>query len=169
MTIERRIAKLMKMDDETWLRHANPWSVWTRFATMPFLALAIWSRTWIGGWAWLIFAALCVWLWLNPRIFGIPKTYDTWAARGVFGERIWLNRDQVPVPQHHRKLPNFLSAVQSIGLIIMIYGLWRYNLGFTIAGLIAIYAKAWFVDRMVWLYEDMKNHYPQYRQLIDKK
>ncbi|WP_377193710.1 DUF6653 family protein [Ruegeria meonggei] len=37
------------MKDEVWLRHANPWSVWARVLTpLPLLALAIWSRAWIG-------------------------------------------------------------------------------------------------------------------------
>ena len=30
MTLERKIASAFRMDDETWKRHANPWSVWTR-------------------------------------------------------------------------------------------------------------------------------------------
>jgi hypothetical protein len=28
------------------MRHANPVSVWTRFAVLPLLALAVWSREW---------------------------------------------------------------------------------------------------------------------------
>jgi hypothetical protein len=40
MPIERFAARLMAMDDRAWARHANPWSVWTRFATLPFLLLA---------------------------------------------------------------------------------------------------------------------------------
>ncbi|RSN29438.1 hypothetical protein DL990_24845 [Amycolatopsis sp. WAC 01416] len=33
------------MDDEAWRRHANPWSAWARFAAIPLMPLAIWSRT----------------------------------------------------------------------------------------------------------------------------
>jgi hypothetical protein len=45
MTLERKIAAAFQMGDEAWLRHANPWSGWTRFATvLPLLSLAVWSR-----------------------------------------------------------------------------------------------------------------------------
>jgi hypothetical protein len=33
---------------KSWLRHANPISVWTRFAVLPLLALSIWSRAWVA-------------------------------------------------------------------------------------------------------------------------
>lgn len=40
---------LMGMDDQSWLSHANPLSVWTRILTpLPLLILAVWSRVWIG-------------------------------------------------------------------------------------------------------------------------
>ena len=51
MTLEARIARAHGMDDDSWARHANPWSVWTRVPILPLLALAIWSRSWIGWWA----------------------------------------------------------------------------------------------------------------------
>lgn len=34
-------ARAMTMDDATWERHANPWSVWTRMATLPLLLPAL--------------------------------------------------------------------------------------------------------------------------------
>ena len=37
MTFEARIARLFAMDEATWARHANPWSVWTRFTALPLL------------------------------------------------------------------------------------------------------------------------------------
>jgi hypothetical protein len=38
------IASAFRMSDEVWRRHAHPWSVCTRFAAIPPLVLAIWSR-----------------------------------------------------------------------------------------------------------------------------
>ena len=35
MTIERRIAAVFRLDDETWCHHANPWSVVLRDAALP--------------------------------------------------------------------------------------------------------------------------------------
>ena len=43
-TSERRVAGLFGLKGDSWMRHANPWSVWTRFAVLPLLILAVWSR-----------------------------------------------------------------------------------------------------------------------------
>ena len=64
-----QIAQAFAMSDEVWARHANPWSVWTRFSILPLLVAAIWSRVWIGRWALLPTAAVVLWAWLNPRLF----------------------------------------------------------------------------------------------------
>ncbi|MEN8260650.1 MAG: DUF6653 family protein [Pseudomonadota bacterium] len=34
----KAMADAMGMDEATWLRHANPWSVWSRFIILPLLA-----------------------------------------------------------------------------------------------------------------------------------
>ena len=36
-TSERRVASLFGLKGDSWMRHANPWSVWTRFAVLPLL------------------------------------------------------------------------------------------------------------------------------------
>lgn len=48
MTLEKRLAQIFNLEGDNWMKHANPWSIWTRFATLPFLILAICSRVWIG-------------------------------------------------------------------------------------------------------------------------
>lgn len=63
----QRIAAAFAMDDATWRRHANPWSVWTRFAAFPLLVLAIWSRVWLGWWAFVPVGVMMILLWYNPR------------------------------------------------------------------------------------------------------
>jgi Family of unknown function (DUF6653) len=40
------VTRLFGLEGGTWMRHANPVSVWTRFAVLPLLALAVWSREW---------------------------------------------------------------------------------------------------------------------------
>jgi hypothetical protein len=47
MTFERTIARLFRMDDTTWLRHANPWSGILRNTALPALIVAFWSRLWL--------------------------------------------------------------------------------------------------------------------------
>src|SRR5919112_1153956 len=42
------MARAFGLKGDSWMRHANPTSVWTRFAALPLLAVAIWSRDWFG-------------------------------------------------------------------------------------------------------------------------
>lgn len=162
MTLERKISKSFKMDEETWLRHANPWSGWTRFSGLPLLALSFWSRIWFG-WACVIPILISlIWIYINPRVFPKPKSTKNWMSRVVFGERIWLNRDKIPVPEHHKSAPNILSAIEALGLPLVAWGIFRFEIWPLLMGISLVYlGKLWFMDRMVWLYEEMK-HFPEY-------
>ena len=162
-TLESRIARLFSMSDETWEKHANHWSVWTRFTALPALIVAVWSRVWIGPWAWGMTVLAILWIWVNPRIFRKPVSTDNWASKAVIGERVWINRKQIPVPEHHRLVPNLLNGISGLGLLFLIWGLWRLNIWPTALGAVLIYSsKVWFLDRMVWLYEDMKDSTTEY-------
>jgi hypothetical protein len=162
-TLESRIARLLSMSDEAWERHANPWSVWTRFTALPILVIAIWSRVWIGLWAWGMTALAIFWIWLNPRVFRKPGSTNNWASKAVLGERVWLNRKEILIPNHHRIVSNLLSGVTGLGLPLLIWGLWDRGIWPTVLGAVLIYAgKVWFLDRMVWLYEDMKDSTAEY-------
>jgi len=164
MTFERTIAQLFRMDDETWLRHANPWSGMLRLTAFPALIIAFWSRAWLGGWAIIPCVIALLWTWFNPRIFPKPRSLDHWMSRGTLGERVWLNRDTVPVPVHHRIAPNILSAVAASGLLFVVWGVLVFDPWPTLFGVMLAYmGKLWFVDRMAWLWEDMKDAAPEYR------
>ena len=167
MTLERKFAFAMSMDDATWLRHANPWSVWSRASVLPLAILAVWSREWLGSWAWVAIALSVSWMWLNPRIFRRPESMDNWASRGVLGERVWLNRDVVPVPQRHRIVPHVLNCVTAIGTVFVVWGLVALAVWPTLLGSVLIYCgKLWFLDRMVWLYEDVIAQNESYRSWL---
>ena len=167
MTVERKIANTFHMDEETWARHANPWSVWTRFTVLPILILVIWSRVWLGWWSLAPIAIALFWMWINPRIFAKPQSTNHWASKSVLGERVWLNRDTVPVPEHHQRVPNVLSLVSVIGMAVVIWGLVTLDGCLTLLGCALVYlSKLWFLDRMVWLYEDMRQAHPQYQSWL---
>lgn len=147
--------KAMGMSDTVWAAHANPWSVWTRVPILPLLALAIYARAWIGWWCLAPVALLVAWTFLNPRAFPPPASLDSWASRGVLGERVWLARKERPVPEHHRVAAHLLTAVSASGLVPLAWGLWTLDPWATVAGVIlATGGKLWFVDRMVWLYDE---------------
>ena len=161
MTLERTIAHLFRMDDATWLRHANPWSGILRNTALPALIVAFWSRLWLGWWAVIPIALALLWTWYNPRIFPAPQSLDHWMSKAVLGERVWLNCDAVPVPVYHRKVPNVLSAVAAIGLLFILWGVLVFDPWPTLFGMMMAYlGKLWFADRMVWLWNDMLDAAP---------
>lgn len=166
MNVEQKIANVFQMNEYTWERHANPGSVWSRNTVLPMLILAAWSRVWLGWWALIPFVIALLWNWYNPRIFPKPKSTDNWASQAVFGERVWLNRDNIPVPKQHHYLPNILTAIATFGTVLIILGVINFAIWPTVCGLCLVYlGKLWFLDRMVWLYQDMKDN-PQYRKWL---
>ena len=65
-------------------RHANPWSAWTRWATMPLILVPVWRRSWRDA-AWI-----SAWFALNPVIFGEPADQAGWSTRAMLGEEQWI-------------------------------------------------------------------------------
>jgi hypothetical protein len=164
---EHWIARSFQMNEATWARHANPWSVWTRVATLPVLLLALSSHVWIGWWSLVAVLGVSLWTWVNPRLFRPPVSTRSWASRATFGERIWLNRQAIPIPGHHARAAALLSIASATGFLISVYGAIAIDAtALAGGGVLAWTAKMWFVDRMVWLYEDMKDHSPEYRSWL---
>ena len=137
--------RLMGMDAEIWRRHANPWSVFTRFLALPLLVLAIWSHVWIGWWAVAAIVLACFWIWLNPRLFAPPVRLDSWAARGVMGERVFIGRRD-EIARHHRLWADGLAWASLPGLIVLACGLIWTDPVWTIFGtVLAMLPKLWFL------------------------
>ena len=159
------VTKLFGLEGDGWMRHANPVSVWTRFAVLPLLALAVWSREWIGWWSLAAVALALVFMMVNPLLFPPPRSTRNWASKGVLGERIWSERGKVELPPQFRGsgVTSTTYAFQLAGLAIMVYGLVELELLAVVSGLLVTQAaKAWFIDRMVLLFDDMKSRVPEY-------
>jgi hypothetical protein len=160
-------AALFRMDERAWERHANPWSVWTRMAAFPALMLALWSAHWIGWYAALPIAAMTIFLWLNPRLFPPPASTRSWASRAVLGERVYFLRTLHPVPVEHSNAATLLGIGAAVGALFMVAGLLtREPLTFLAGGAAAFVFKLWFVDRMVWLYDEMSERVEEYRKWL---
>jgi hypothetical protein len=164
LTGEQRVAKVFGLTGDSWARHANPVSVVTRFAVLPLLALSIWSRDWIGWWSLVPIMLSLAFMMVNPLLFSEPRSTRNWASKGVFGERVWSERNTVPVPaQFNHHVFRVTYAVQTAGAAALAYGLVRFDLIATVAGLVILQtAKAWYIDRQVLLYEDMKQRNAEY-------
>ena len=167
-TSDTKLARLFGLQGEGWLRHANPWSVWTRFAVLPLLAVSIGSRDWIGWWSLLPIALVLAFMVVNPVLFPKPASTRNWASKGVFGERIWADRTKVELPDQFRssRVAKVTYLFQVVGMAVLAWGLVELDLLAVVAGLVITQcAKAWFIDRMVLLFEDMKTPQPRLRQL----
>ncbi|MEH6443751.1 MAG: DUF6653 family protein [Oceanospirillaceae bacterium] len=134
MDITKLSEKLMWMDDASWQRHSNPWSVYTRFLILPLMSLAFWSRQWLGDYSLIPILLSFIWIWVNPRMFAVPSQTDNWASMGTFGERIYLNRNVRPIPQHHMFPAMLLQLMSGLGLPVFIYGLYSLNIWAVVLG-----------------------------------
>lgn len=147
------------MKEETWRRHANPWSVWTRFAAIPPLILAIWSRTWIGWWCLVPLALVIVWLVINPSAFAPVEKPVRWTERGIYGEHIWV-RDK-DIPNEHKRVLALLLGLAAIGATLLTTGLVTLEIWPTIFGAtLVVITQLWRIDRFATLY-DAKSVSPQ--------
>ena len=165
VTADTKLARLFGLQGDSWMRHANPLSVWTRFAVLPLLAVSIWSRDWIGWWCLVPVALSLVFMVVNPLLFPKPRSTRNWASKGVFGERIWADRNTVELPAQFKatRVANVTYAFQLVGMAVLAWGLVELDVLATVAGLVIVQcAKAWFLDRMVLLFEDMKTRNPEY-------
>ncbi|KUF09096.1 DUF6653 family protein [Pseudoponticoccus marisrubri] len=149
------LARVFGMSETVWRRHANPWSGWSRALTgLPLICLSIWSRAWIGSWAWAALGLVALWLWLNPRVFPPPPRFDSWMSRGVMGEKVYLAH-RAALPAHHRRAAALLAWLSLPGLLVMSWGLYVLAADLVILGAaLAALPKFWFIDRMVWILED---------------
>lgn len=158
MNIIKGLSRLFLSDDDSWLKHANPWSVWSRFATLPLIVLSIWSRVWIGWYCLIPIIVLVFWVWKNPTLFSKPRNYDSWASKAVLGERLFVKRKETPIIDGHLGVIRILNGLQLLSGVLLIYGLWHLDLELTCHGVIYTYlTKMWFLDRMVWLYESSES------------
>jgi len=147
------IAKAFGMTDEAWRRHANPWSVYTRFAAIPAMILAIWSRVWLGWWALIPVALVIAWLAINPHVFAPIDTPRSWAAKGIYGERLWLERPD-RVPPGDRLAFRWLAVPGVVGAGLLVWGLVVLEIWPTVFGAsLVVMAQLWRIDRLGRVYE----------------
>jgi hypothetical protein len=132
------------MTDETWARHSNPWSGWTRVLTYPLLYVPIWLHNWY------LLVRVAVWFAVNPRIFPKPKSTENWMSKGVLGEQLWTQ-------QWHWDFPMMLGIVAVPCFIGAVYTAYmRMFWAMLCFGSNVLVLKLWFVDRMVRFCEDNK-------------
>ena len=167
MTLERSIARLFRLDDETWRRHANPWSAVLRNTALPLLVLASWSRLWLGWWALVsvVGALLCAEPGSTrgysrrpgPSTTGRRRASSA-SASGSTGTRCRSRSTTARFPTSSRR--SAASARSSSSGGVSVFEPWP-----TLFGAALVYlGKLWFLDRMVWLCRDMRDTVAMERQ-----
>lgn len=69
----------------------------------------------------------------------------------------------MPVPAHHVRWAIGLNTSAALGLVPLVWGLWAFSLPWVLLGLaVSMGAKTWFVDRMGFLYDEMRDAEPGY-------
>jgi len=141
------------LSDEMWRRHANQWSVYTRFMALPLAILAGWSRISIGWWAIIPIALVVVWLVLNPFMFKPIAAPSNWIEKGILGEQMWLKRD--PLDRRHRDMLRVLVFAGASGLLIMVAGIIWLEATSAILGMaLVVIAQLWRIRRYARLYDE---------------
>ncbi len=168
-TSEQKLSALFQFNEDVWLKHANPWSVYTRALSSPLLVIGVWSRQWIGWYCLIPIAIVMLWIWLNPRLFPAPKSFNNWASKSVMGERLLANDPPKALLDYHKPMRNLLNSLSGVGFLLMVLGLIWLHIWLTIIGvLLQIIFKFWYLDRMVWLMESAAAKNPEYQSWIDQ-
>ncbi|MEV0825022.1 DUF6653 family protein [Nonomuraea rubra] len=154
MKLTQAAAATFGLNEESWKRHANAWSVWTRMAgVLPILA-PIYFREELGWWALAPIAAGVIWMWINPHAFKPVLEPRRWAEKGIYGEKMYA-ADHSLAAEAHRPAIRWLIALAAAGLGIMVYGLVTIEAWPSVFGLTLIFiSQLWQIDRFVAIYEE---------------
>jgi hypothetical protein len=130
------------MSEQTWQRHSNPLSVWSRVLTNPLVYVPVWNRSVAQA------VPVALWFALNPRLFPPPKDDSAWATRAVFGEQLWIKGSKVSIPMA-------LNTTSGVCFAVGLRAAYRRRLSPLIAcGVLALGFKMLFLARMVHLYDE---------------
>ena len=129
------------MKEQTWAKHSNPWSVWTRVLTNPLAYIPVWNRSWRQA------VSVGTWFLLNPRLFPPPQNSSSWATRSVLGEQIWTSKARAD-------LPMLINAFSALFFFVALYSAYSRRLWRLVSfGSLALVFKLWFLERMVAYYD----------------
>jgi hypothetical protein len=89
-------------------RHCNPWSAWTRWASVPLVLVPVWRRSWRDA------ALVGAWMAVNPVVFGKPAHERAWSTRAMLGEEKWISER----PMDAAMAVNAAATAAGIGAMI---------------------------------------------------
>lgn len=140
-------------------------SPYVKLAAPVLVTGALWAQLWIGhAGAVLLTIVVAVVLLLIPRPSIVSSHRRSWTKLVVFGERIWLNRLLVAVPQGLNHRLTTLYLVFWTGTLVAVLGGFTASPILTSTGLLVAYcAQITTFQKLVQLYRVMKDRDPLYR------
>ncbi|WP_269582369.1 DUF6653 family protein [Roseibium sp. Sym1] len=144
---------------------ASATAVLSKVLAPAVLSLGLWSKVWLGGaFAGLLCLVALILLVLAPKFPGMNIVRFNWARQVGFGEKIWLNRMVIPVPQGLNYRLTTLYMVFWSGVLVALWGGLATLPLLSATGLAVAYSAqfACFV-KLIHLYRVMKDKYPLYR------
>lgn len=129
------------------------------------LTACLWTRSWFGMTeVVLLTLGVCMLLLFGPQIFSKAANRVTWARLAGYGERIWLNRLLIPVPQDLNHRLTILYIVFWLGALVAIWGAFAKLPILSVSGLVVAYsAQAVCLGKLIRLYAIMRERHPLYR------
>lgn len=146
----------MLLSEAMWRRHANRWSVYTRFAALPAGIAAGWSRVWLGWWAVAPLCLVVVWLVVNPFVFAPVEKPQRWIEKGILGEQLWLEGKSAAT---HKWRLRALAFAGFAGLAAMITGIAALQLWLALGGAAVVtVAQLARIRRFAAVYDEHNGH-----------
>ena len=157
MGVTSRIADTFRMTDDAWRRHANPWSVWTRFAAIPLMILAIWSRVWLGWWCLLPVAAVVVMALAEPAGLRARRHTEQLGGQGHLRREALAQGARTGATRSPQGAAPICVPIGAAGFVLLVYGLVRLEVWPTVFGAsLIVLAQLWRIDRLVVFYESTR-------------
>jgi hypothetical protein len=138
-----------RVADAVWERHANPYSGWSRVATLPFVMYGVYARRP------RVVAGAVGFAVVNPVAFPPPDDADAWMTRVVLGERMYYRR------REGRRPVDILNYVNGPITAYALYAAWRRQpVRTVVATALAMAAKFAFVAHVARFYARHRDDYP---------
>ncbi|MCV0427617.1 MAG: hypothetical protein K5905_19325 [Roseibium sp.] len=143
----------------------GPASTYAKIVAPALITAAIWTKIWLDtAFTVMLVVGVLLLLFRLPKLLPNRRWTGNWAEKASFGERIWLNRPLIPIPQEINHRLSVLHLVFWAGVLIAILGAFTSSPILSGTGLLVGYAtQAVCLRKLIDLYELMKDKAPLYR------
>ncbi len=163
--LDPRHVRHLSMQSAALTRLSKPRNLFIRALLLPALLTPLWYQATLGWfWATALSLAAVAWIWIIPPFSKGNTGAKSWLQKATLGERMWLNRMFVPIPNTYHQKALALLIVGLLSVAAAIWGATAHDILIMLTGAILAYlAKFASMFVMVKLFEHMKNAHPIYK------